>query len=280
MDIKGKLISLGVIAGLGLGVGALFYEQVEEGHVSVVYSPRGGATEVLTAGGHFIGLFERTTEYPIRVQSLEDSVSVATADGKKLTMTVRYQMQVEHDKVLNIFKELGSQNLEEIQGGYLYNKLYKAARDVISQYTVLDIYGDKSGEASQKITELLAQDVDDMGFVIADVTLGTPEADEKTQTSIDARVEASQQNELKKTEIENAKLDAEKKRIEAEGEAEKELIQAEAEAEANRILQESVSEELLTKEYIEKWNGVEPLVKGEGSSAIINVPEAPEKEAE
>ena len=278
MNFKGGLVTVGVVAALGLGVGSVFIEKVPEGQVAVVYSPSGGSKKVLDAGWKPIGLMEQTTEYPIRVQTMKDNVSVSTSDGKKLKMSVRYQMKVDKKKVLNIFKELGSQNIEDIQGGYLYNKLYKTARDVVSSYTVLDIYGSKSGEASGKITAQFAKEVEGMGFEITDVTLGTPEADAETQKSIDARVQASQENELKKTQIENAKLDSEQKRIVAEGEAAAGIIQAQGESEANEILNNSISDELLRKEYIEKWNGIEPLVKGEGTSAIINVPE--QKEAE
>lgn len=270
--IKNLVISLILAIVLVFGF-LLFVEKVDEGKVAVVYSPSGGSKEVLSAGWHLIGLMEKTTEYPIRVQTMKNSVSVSTTDGKKLKMSVRYQMQVDKKKVLNIFKELGSQNLEDIQEGYLYNKLYKSSRDVVSSYTVLDIYGSKSGEASQEITDKFAEEVKDMGFIITDLTLGTPEADAETQKSIDARVKASQENELKKTQIENAKLDSEQKRIVAEGEAAAGIIQAEGEAKANEVLQQSISPELLQKEYIEKWDGKEPLVKGEGTSAIINIPE-------
>lgn len=272
---------IGVIIAVIIVVGVLvFVEKVPEGQVAVVYSPSGGSKEVLAAGWHPIGLMEKTTEYPIRVQTMKNTVSVSTSDGKKLKMSVRYQMQVDKKKVLNIFQELGSQNIEDIQDGYLYNKLYKSARDVVSSYTVLDIYGSKSGEASQKITAQLAKEVEGMGFVITDVTLGTPEADAETQKSIDARVQASQENELKKTQIENAKLDSEQKRIVAEGEAAAQVIQAKGESEANNILQKSISAELLQKEYIEAWDGKEPLVKGEGSSAILNIPEVKPEEKE
>lgn len=277
--IKNLVISLILAIILVFGF-LLFVEKVDEGKVAVVYSPSGGSKEVLSAGWHLIGLMEKTTEYPIRVQTMKNSVSVSTTDGKKLKMSVRYQMQVDKKKVLNIFKELGSQNVEDIQEGYLYNKLYKSSRDVVSGYTVLDIYGSKSGEASQAITDKFAKEVKDMGFIITDVTLGTPEADAETQKSIDARVKASQENELKKTQIENAKLDSEQKRIVAEGEAAAGIIQAEGEAKANEVLQQSISPELLQKEYIEKWDGKEPLVKGEGTSAIINVPEQETEEKE
>ena len=223
----------------------VFIEKVPEGKVAVVYTPSGGASEVLDPGWHLVGLFDKTTEYPTRITIVETKVSVTTSDGKKITMPTRYEFKVDKAKVLSIFKELGSQNIEQIQEGYLYQKLFKASRDIISQYSVLDIYGTKASEASAKVTERMAEGVESLGFIISDVTLGTPEVDAETQAAIDARVKAAQENELKKQELENEKIEAEKKKVIAEGEAEKKLIEAKAEAEANRIISESVTDQLI-----------------------------------
>lgn len=262
------LISLFIFSFLVVIIIFLFVERVPEGKVSVVYSPSGGATKVLDPGWHLIKPFERTTEYPTRITIVEDKVSVTTTDGKKITMPVRYEMKVDKTKVLDIFKELGSQNVEQIQQGYLYQKLFKASRDVVSNYSVLDIYGTKTSEASAKVTEQMAEGVVQLGFIISDVTLGTPEVDPETQAAIDARVKAAQENELKKQELENERIEAEKKKVIAEGEANKRLIDAEAEAKANRMIAESITDELIKMKEAEArlqhgWitvNGGTPIV--------------------
>src|SRR5690606_23064537 len=118
-----------------------------------------------------------------------------------------------------IFKELGSQDVKQIQEGYMYQKLFRASRAVVSNYTGLDIYGSQTTEASAKITEKMAKDVEDLGFIVTNVTLGTPKLDENTEKAINARVTAAQELELKKQELENEKLEAEKKKVIAEGEA-------------------------------------------------------------
>lgn len=223
----------------------IFVEKVPEGKVAVVYTPSGGANEVLNPGWHIVGLFDKTTDYPTRITIVKDKVSVTTTDGKKITMPVRYEVKVDKSKVLSIFKELGSQNIEQIQQGYLYQKLFKASRDTVSQYSVLDIYGNKTSEASAKVTDQMAKSVDDLGFIITDVTLGTPEVDSETQAAIDARVKAAQENELKKQELENEKIEAEKKQVVAEGNAQAALIEAQGQAKANEELAKSITPELI-----------------------------------
>src|SRR5690606_10803376 len=105
-------------------------------------------------------------------------------DGKSISMPVSYEMKVDRTKVLDIFGELGSQNVEQIQEGYLYQKLFRASRATVSGYSVLDIYGTKTTEASAKVTELMAEDVAKLGFIVTNVTLGTPELDADTEAAI------------------------------------------------------------------------------------------------
>lgn len=247
MSLKGILGLGGTILGVFiLLIGFfIFVERVPEGKVAVVYSPSDGAKEVLDAGWHVIGLFEKTQEYPSRITIVKTNISVTTNDGKKITMPVRYEMKVQKDKVLAIFKELGSQNIENIQEGYLYQKLFKASREVISEYSVLDIYGTKTSEASAKVTEKMAKSSSGLGFIVTDVTLGTPELDEATQAAIDARVQAAQELEKLNLEKQIAQEQAEKKLIEAKGQSDAKIEAARGTAESNRILQESITNELI-----------------------------------
>ena len=89
------------------------------------------------------------------------------------------------------------------------------------------------------------------GFHINSVTLGTPELDEATQNQIDERVKASQANERKKIELENDKIEADRKREQAKGEADAMKIKAEGQAESNRILSESIDEKILKRQELD-----------------------------
>lgn len=237
MSVKGfvGLVSTAAVV-LAIIIGLfVFVEKVPEGKVSVVYSPSGGAKEVLNPGWHLVGLFDKTQDYPTRVTIMKDKISVSTNDGKKITMPVSYEMKVNKSKVLEIFRELGSQNIEQIQEGYLYQKLFQASRSSVAQYSVLDIYGTKTTQASLEVTDKMAKTAGELGFVITNVTLGTPELDEVTQAAIDMRVQASQELELKKQQLMNEQIEAEKKAVIAQGDADKKLIEAKASADATLV---------------------------------------------
>lgn len=223
----------------------IFVERVPEGKVAVVYTPSEGASRTLNAGWHMVGFFEKTQQYPTRITIVKQNISVTTSDGKKVTLPMRYEYKVDKAKVLEIFKELGSQNVEQIQEGYLTQRLFKASRDTVSGYSVIDIYGQKTSEASAKVTEAMRKSADDLGFMINDVTIGTPKLDEVTQKAIDERVKAAQELEKLNLETQIAEKNAAKKKIEAKGKADAEIEVAKGRAEAIKLVNQA-----LTPEYI------------------------------
>jgi len=264
----------GIIIIIGLILTPFFIERINPGHVGVVYKPGSGVQEeTLGQGWHPVAPFDRITEYPIRLQTVSyKDMTLATKDGKNVTLDFSYNYLVQPDKVVPIYNKFGPIKVSEIEEGYLRTRLFDAARKVVSKYTVLELYGEKSAEVSAGIKAEFAEDVVALGFSIDDLTLGAPKPDEKTQEAIDARVNAAQELDRKKTELEIAIAEAERKREEAKGNADAKVIEAKGNADANELLQQSITPQLIQYEIAKKWNGQVPLVEGGGAGQIISVP--------
>ncbi len=71
-----------------------------------------------------------------------------------------------------------------------------------------------------------------------------------------------------KTAVEKAEADATVKLTQAKAEADAKLISANAEAEANRLVEESLTDNILKDKTIEKWNGELPNVTGENGMML------------
>lgn len=226
-------------------VWAFFVTRIPEGKVGVVYKANGGVETTLNAGYHVKGLFSKVQEYPVRMDTVKTKITVATSDGKKVELPMSYQLQVDKDMVVDIFKKFGSQDIELVQDSFLKTQLYKVSRGVVSEYSVLDIYSNGASKASTTITKEFSDNVKKQGFIITDVSIGTPTADKSTEDAINQRVQAAQANELKKQEKENAKIEAEKLAIEEQGRADAKLIAAEAEAAANDKIAASMTKGLI-----------------------------------
>ena len=84
-----------------------------------------------------------------------------------------------------------------------------------------------------------------------------------------AQLEAEQQAIENQREIDKAIAEAQVIKTKAEAQAEAKIIEAQAQAEANRLLEESLSEDILRKQYIDKWNGELPQVLGGDNPSLL-----------
>ncbi|WP_433581647.1 SPFH domain-containing protein [Paenibacillus amylolyticus] len=263
-------IAVALVIIVGVLLVTFFLTRIPNGYVGVVYSPNGGVKDsTLSQGWKLVGAFDKVTKYPIRIQTVEyRDIQIATSDGKNITIDFAYNYQVEPSKVSSIFNTFGPISIQEIEDTYLKTRFRDAARKGISKFTVIDVYGEKSSEAGVDVQQRFSDDVKDLGFIVSNVTVGVPQPDAKTQEAIDKRVEASQELERKTTELEIAKKEADRKRVEAQGNADKLLIEAEGQAKANKELQQSLSSQLVEYETIKKWDGALPYVSGSNTPMI------------
>nr|WP_026089265.1 MULTISPECIES: prohibitin family protein [Bacillus] len=257
--LGGTIIALVLV--IGVAVTSLFIEKIPNGYVGVVYSPNGGVqNDTLSQGWHLVGLFDKVTIYPIRMQTVNyKDIQVATSDGKNVTIDFAYNYSIQPDKVVDVFNKFGPIPVEQIEESYMKTRLWDAGRKGIAKYSVIDTYGEKSAEAAVAVQTIFSEDISGLGFTVEDLTLGVPKPDESTQAAINKRVEAAQELERKQIELNIAKAEAQKKKIEAQGIAE-----------YNEIIKKSISTEVIQNKWIEKWDGQMP--KATGSNQLIQIP--------
>lgn len=237
-------------------------ERVSEGHVAVVYTPSEGAKKVLDPGWHWVGLLDKTYEFSIRQEVIKSSVDVNTSDGKKVTIPVTYNLRIDQGAALELFKLYGARGEDYYSETVIQQQLQKFAKETITQYSTIDIFTTKMTEAGNVISEKLVKAVEPKGFFVSELALLSPELDEATQAAIDAQVQAQQENELKKLQAENDKIDQQRAQQQAEADQKKRQTEAdtkayeiqkaaEAEAEANRLLSQSLTDQVLKKMELE-----------------------------
>lgn len=231
-------------------VGFKLFERIDNGYVGVRYSMSGGVRdEVLGQGVKFVGL-DYVTQYPTRLQTIQaKNVSVSTSDSKKTTINIKYDYKVDPSKASKMYKEFGNITSEDIEKGWLKSKLQKEAREVYSKFTLLEVLSGESSVVEANLLDNFSKAVENKGFIVEDVTVGVPEVDKETQKSIDAIIQAGQENEKAKLEAETAqtkaKADAEVTKTKADANYYQKIKYAESESESNKKLAESITPELL-----------------------------------
>lgn len=273
-----------ILAGLVIVVGAVSVaictEKVPAGYVGVQYSMSGGISdEVLSQGWHIVSPTKKVSLYSVATEQLfmsadekegskdDDSFDVVCKDG---VLNVDFEMSYSFDaeKVPNIFSRYRGMSGDDIINNVIRGKVKTYTNEVTSQFTVLEAHMEKKGELNRMLTEHLRNMLADFGVEVESATLSRTTASAEVEASITKRTTTAQELEAEKQKQEKVALEAETKRIQAQGEADALLIKAKAEAEANKLLEESISDNLIRMKEAEarmEWGWVEV----QGATSVI-----------
>ena len=286
-DFKQKLGTIGIGVGLLICVIMIFAVtcKISPGYAGVVYNMNGGVEDsVLSQGYHVVAPWKKVIEYPISTETVyytksadganksDSSINVNTKDGKQVNVSVTYSFHMDVDKLPAVFTKFRGRSTEEIESGYVKNEMYQAINEVTSQYSLMDLVGDKRPEINAKVFEKFRNSLFDFGIVIETFNLSDVVPDEQTKEAIQKVVNAQNVYEQAKIEKQTAEVEAEKARIQAKGRADAAIIEAEGQAQANAKLRESLNDNIIRQHAIEKWDGKLPTYQlGENSGALINL---------
>lgn len=277
MNRKG---ALGAIILAVILIGGFFFtlwvtEKVPAGYVGVVYNMNGGVDgEVLTQGWHVVSPTKRVTMYSVGIEQSyltseekgdskkDESFNIPTSDGKTVRVNLEYSYRFDESRVAETFIRFKGKSGEEIKDTFIKPKVIAWTQEVSALYPVTDIFGDKRTDINAKLDEYLKQKFDRYGIIIDTVNFTDISVDDETAAAIQKKVTAQQELELANIETQTAKVQAEKKIVDANAAAEATRIAAQAEAEANREIAASLTPELIEKIKYERWDGVMPQVTG------------------
>ncbi len=127
--------------------------------------------------------------------------------------------------------------------------------------------------AQENIQRLLDEKYGESVVIINKVVIGNADFDDSYNEAIASRqrakLEAEQQEIENQKAIDKAEADAAVTRTRAQAEADARVIEAQAEADANRLLEESLTEQVLRDKYLEKWDGSLPTFVGDGTGSVL-----------
>lgn len=195
----------------------------------------------------------------VKVQKYENTKGMETSTKdmqvvNSVIVSVNYQLN--DNKVVDVYREVGV--------GYdliiLEPAIQESIKSTISQYNAEELVT-KRGEVSDKILESISNKVNSYGLKVISVSFKDFDFSDEYNQSIERKTIAEQ----------NA-LTAEQELKTSEANAKKMIIEAQAEADANNIKNSTITEEILTQQFIDKWNGELPKVMGD-SGNIMDVTE-------
>lgn len=254
-----------------------FITKVPANSVGIVYSPFGGTKEeTLGEGFHGKNIFDKVYKISTEVQTMTvENLTTQTMDAQYLTSILDIKYRVNTGNAFLVFKQF--RTLDKLSENLIVPTTQRVLEHVTTRYNVIDILGDKRNAIYSELETALSEEFAKYGVEFYSISITDMDAGEALESAITAEavakkaVETAEQNLLKaETEAKQKSVQAQAEQDAAKIQAETKLIQAEADTKVNEMLNESLSEEVLRKLWIEKWDGKMPTYYA-GSDSGMNV---------
>ena len=178
---------------------------------------------------------ENIVKVNIKVQKVERQTSAASKDLQDINTKIAVNYRIEADKASNLYKTVGNNYEQTI----LEPVIEESVKSVISKYTAEETITKRS-EVSAESLKVLQEKVDKYGIVIDNFNIINLSFSDEYSKAIEEKQVAEQK-------LATAKLESEAK-----------IVEAEADKKANDLLKQSLTDELIEKQFIEKWDGKLP----------------------
>lgn len=256
------------------------FTKIPANSVGIVYSPFGGTQEqTLSEGFHTKNIFDKVYKINTEVQTMTvENLTTQTKDAQFLTSILDIKYRVNTSNAYLIFKQF--RTLDKMSDNLIIPTTQRVLEHVTTQYNVIDILGEKRNTIYTELEIAMTEELAKYGVEFYSISITDMDAGESLEAAITAEavakksVETAEQNLLKtETEAKQKSVQAKAEQEAAKIEAETQLIKAEAERKANELLNQSLSDEILRQQWIDKWDGKMPTYysgSGEGAGIIIN----------
>lgn len=232
---------------------------VGPGEVGVTFNNLNGQTKSHSQGLHFrMPFLFRVYKFDVKTRRVDLVADSATKDLQHVSVHVVLNFHLEQDKVNQLFETVGADYREKVIDPAV-NESVKAA---VSQFPVEDIIV-KRGDLKHMIEEQLKTRLNQYHILVESVNL------------VDIRFTDEFNRVVEQKQVEEQKIKtAEYQKKQAEQYKQKTILEAEAEAEKQRLMRHNVTADIVSLEWIKKWNGQLPTtVMGDKGGAMIMMPQ-------
>ena len=209
----------------------------------------------------------------------DDSIDLPTLEGQHIRQDLSVTYNTSEERAAQVFKSFRGADITDIEATFIRRTIITVAQNVAGQMNLSEVISSKRNALQDQIQKHLTGELEKMGFLLDKVNLGASHLPPSLETQMQQKMAAQQQAQQAEYELQKQEMLAKANVAKAQGEAQSILVRAKAEAEGNRLLQSTLTQQLIQSKTIEKWNGILPQVTG-GSTPFLDLRASSKKSME
>lgn len=212
---------------------------IPPGHKGVKFKRFAGGInkeKIYSQGFHVVMPWDNMIVYDVRINEAFETMDVLSKNGLSIAVELSYRYQPEAQKIGYLHDEIG----RDYSARIIKPEIRSATREVIGKYLPEELYSTQREAIQEEIFNKTKEAVESKHIVVDAILIRSVQLPAKLKAAIEQKLEEEQlafQFDFK--------LERERK------EAERKIIEAQAKADANRILNASLSSNILKDKGIE-----------------------------
>ena len=200
----------------------------------------------------------------------DDSIDLPTKEGQHIKQDISVTYNTSEDRAADIFKSFRGADITDIEATFIRRTIITVAQNAAGQMSLSEVISAQRNELQGTIQKNLTGELGKMGINLDKVNLGASHLPQSLEAQMQQKMAAQQQAQQAEYELQKQQMLAKAAVAKAEGEAQAILVHAKAQSEANRLLQASLTQNLIQNKAIEKWDGVLPQISG-GATPFVDL---------
>lgn len=205
----------------------------------------------LTPGLHIKNPMARVVSFSTQTREVKETLETPTKEGLILKVDVSVLYRIDPTKAKQIYQTIGM-NYEDV---VLAPQVRSLIRGATANYEAKTVYTSDRQNLAQQLRDSLNKTLNDRGIVIEDAPLRNVKLPDSIEQAVQEKLKAEQETQRMKFVLDKERQEADRKRIEAQGNAD-----------AQRILAQGLSDQTLRYKQIE---AMQQLSNSQNAKVIV-----------
>lgn len=251
---KSYLIILAVVLVVILFFGSSSFVTIQPGERGVMFRPFSSGLDkedIYIPGFHIVAPWNKLIVYDVKEQQREETMDVLDKNGLSISMDVTVRFNPSYTRIGYLHETFGIRYIDNL----IVPEVRSSVRQVCGRYTAEEIYSTKRSEVEASIINETKEVLQNNNIAMKALLIRSINLPDKIKQAIEKKLEQEQAFLTYQYTLETAKKEAEKKRIDAEGIAR-----------YNKIINESLTSNILKQRGIE---ATLELAKSPNSKVVV-----------